>query len=192
MTTILKTAATALGGLVLASMFASSATAGCGYQPEQTGAGVKGAFIERQPWQSKIQLKPAAFVLADFDTDPIVGMWNVQFTSGGATIDFGYSQWHSDGTEIMNSGGHTPASQNFCLGVWARTGFAAYKVNHFALSYDPATGALAAYVNIREYVTLSHNGNSFSGTFTIDITPVSGPAPPQIAGTITGQRITVN
>jgi hypothetical protein len=76
--------------------------------------------------------------------------------------------------------------------VWARTGFAAYKVNHFALSYDPATGALAAYVNIREYVTLSHNGNSFSGTFTIDITPVSGPAPPQIAGTITGQRITVN
>jgi hypothetical protein len=174
-------------------MFAASATAGCGYQPEQKGAGPKGAFLERQPWQSKIQLRPAAFVLADFDIfDPIVGMWNVQFTAGGTTIDFGYSQWHSDGTEIMNSGGHAPATENFCLGVWAKTGFAAYKVNHFALSYDPATGTLAAYVNIREYVTLNHNGNSFTGTFTIDITPVSGPAPPQIAGTITGQRITVN
>ena len=46
MTTILKTAATALGGLVLVTMFAASATAGCGYQPEQKGAGPKGAFLE--------------------------------------------------------------------------------------------------------------------------------------------------
>ena len=142
------------------------------------------------------QLKPAVFVLVDRDNDPIVGMWNVQFTSGGTTIDFGYSQWHSDGTEIMNSGGHTPATQNFCLGVWARTGHNSYQVNHFALSYipspDPPYGTLAATVNIREYVTLDRSGDTFTGTFTIDVTPASGPAPPQLAGTITGQRITVN
>jgi hypothetical protein len=47
-------------------------------------------------------------------------------------------------------------------------------------------------VNIREYVTLDHSGNTFTGTFTIDIVPVSGTGPPQIAGTITGQRVTVN
>jgi hypothetical protein len=29
-------------------------------------------------------------------------------------IDAGFAQWHSDGTEIMNS--HAPATSNFCLG----------------------------------------------------------------------------
>jgi hypothetical protein len=69
---------------------------------------------------------------AEINTATIVGMWNIQFVSqgntahnppipDGAQIDFGYSQWHSDGTEFMNSGGHAPATQNFCLGVWVRT-----------------------------------------------------------------------
>ena len=40
--------------------------------------------------------------------------------------------------------------------------------------------------------SLAMKTDNFTGTFTIDITPVSGPAPPQIAGTITGQRVTVN
>ena len=178
-----KAFATTLSSLALIMLSLGSAKAGCGDQPEQKGNPLQ--------WQ----LKPAAFVLVDKDDDAIVGMWKVQFNSGGTTVDFGYSQWHSDGTEIMNSGGHTPATQNFCLGVWAKTGHNGYQLNHYALSYipspDPPYGALAATVNIREYVTLDHNGNTFTGTFTIDIVPVSGPAPPQMAGTITGQRITV-
>jgi hypothetical protein len=179
-----KAFTTALSSLALITLLAGIAKAGCGDQPEQKG----------DPLHSK--LKPAAFGLLDKDNDPIVGMWKVQFTSGGTTIDFGYSQWHSDGTEIMNSGGHTPATQNFCLGVWAKTGYDRYQVNHIALSYipspDPPYGTLAATVNIREYVTLDYSGKTFAGTFTIDIVPVSGTGPPQIAGTITGQRITVN
>jgi hypothetical protein len=179
-----KAFTTGLSLLALITLLAGSAKAGCGDQPEPKGSPLHG------------NLKPAAFVLVDKDNDPIVGMWNVQFTSGGTTIDFGYSQWHSDGTEIMNSGGHTPASGNFCLGVWAKTGHDSYQVNHIALSYvpspDPPYGTLAATVNIREYLTLDHSGNSFTGTFTIDIVPVSGTGPPQIAGTITGKRITVN
>jgi hypothetical protein len=30
----------------------------------------------------------------------LAGPWNVQFKSGGTNIDFGYSQWHSDGTQV--------------------------------------------------------------------------------------------
>ena len=61
----------------------------------------------------------------------IVGMWNFQFVSkgntahnpsipDGALLDFGYHQVHSDGTEIINSSGHAPATENFCLGVTNR------------------------------------------------------------------------
>jgi hypothetical protein len=56
-------------------------------------------------------------------------MWNFQFVSegntghnpsipDGAIMDFGYNQIHSDGTEIIHSGGHARATGNFCLGVW--------------------------------------------------------------------------
>ncbi len=179
-----KAFTTILSSLALITLATGSAKAGCGDQPKQKGSSLH------------VQLKPVGFVLGDRDSDPIVGMWKVLFTSGGTTVDFGYSQWHSDGTEIMNSGGHTPATQNFCLGVWAQTGHNKYQLNHYALSYVPSPdapyGTLAATVNIREYVTLDHTGNTFTGTFTIDVTPVSGTAPPQLAGTITGQRITAN
>ena len=66
----------------------------------------------------------------DRDRDAsIVGLWKFAFTAkgnsgntapfnppDGATLDAGYVQWHSDGTEIMNSG-RDPASGSFCLGV---------------------------------------------------------------------------
>ena len=105
----------ALSALALATMFAGTASAGCGYQPERKGPGLKGARLELQPWQSKIQFKPAAFVLVDNDQDPVVGMWKVQFLVNGGVLDFGYSQWHGDGTEILNSGARAPATENFCL-----------------------------------------------------------------------------
>jgi hypothetical protein len=133
----------------------------------------------------------------------IVGMWNITFASlgntghnpsipDGATIDFGYSQWHSDGTEIMNSGGHSPATQNFCLGVWARTGFASYQLNHFALSYDLTTGVLNGKVQIQETIALSADGNSLTGTFAIDVyDPTGAMKVDHVQGTVTAKRVTV-
>jgi hypothetical protein len=136
-------------------------------------------------------------------TATIVGLWKVQLLSkgngahnpsipDGAIIDFGYSEWHSDGTEILNSGAHAPATENFCMGVWGKTGYLAYELNHFALSYDAPSASLAAYVNIREQVTLSPSGNSFSGTFTIDAYAPNGNHVDHVAGTVTGTRLTVD
>src|SRR5690349_15288093 len=34
----------------------------------------------------------------------IVGLWSFKMVSGGQTVDFGYQEWHSDGTELLNSG----------------------------------------------------------------------------------------
>jgi hypothetical protein len=45
----------------------------------------------------------------------IVGMWRFQLVApNGAVVDDGYAQWHSDGTEIQNSGLHAPITSNFC------------------------------------------------------------------------------
>ena len=90
----------------------------------------------------------------------IVGMWSFQFIAqgnvnhtpaipDGAMVDFGYTQWHSDETEITNSGGRSPAVENFCLGVWGKTGFNTYELNHFAFNYDGATGSMTGLLQVR-------------------------------------------
>jgi len=131
-------------------------------------------------------------------------MWNIQFISqgntahnppipDGAQIDFGYTQWHSDGTELMNSGGHTPVTGNWCMGTWVRSGFFSYELSHWALSYDATSQALTATINIREQVTLDPSGNEFTGTFTITVlNPTTGVQLDHLTGILAGQRVTVD
>ena len=122
----------------------------------------------------------------------IVGMWSFQMTAGGGTVDFGYQQWHSDGTELLNSGGRAPATENFCMGVWRQVGPSKYHLNHFALSYD-SSGTLNAKVNIKEDVTINANGTSYSGPFSLDVyDPNSGTLLQHVAGQVTAHRITAN
>jgi hypothetical protein len=53
--------------------------------------------------------------------------------------------------------------------------------------------ALIGPTNIREQITLDHNGNTFTGTFTIDQFDQSGTKLlGHVAGTITGVRITAD
>ncbi len=134
----------------------------------------------------------------------LIGTWSFQFVANGNSshtppipdgvlIDFGYTQFHSDGNEMMNSGGRAPASENFCMGVWQKTDTNQYMVNHFALSYDPVSGALNAKVNIHETLTLSPGGTKYSGTFTIDVYDPKGlQRIDHIAGTVTGTRINLD
>jgi hypothetical protein len=53
-----------------------------------------------------------------------VGFWKATLVSEGSpgipdgtVIDAGFAQWHSDGTEILNSP-RPAASSNFCLRIW--------------------------------------------------------------------------
>ena len=123
----------------------------------------------------------------------IVGLWSVQFLIGGQQQDWGYAEWHSDGTEIMNSGGRAPATENFCLGVWRQSGVNTYHLKHFALSYDATSGALNARVMITEDVTLDATGQNFSGPFSYDIYNAAGTTLLQhVPGTIVGHRVLPN
>ena len=129
---------------------------------------------------------------ADYEHS-IVGMWSFRMTAGGNPVDFGYQQWHSDGTELMNSGGRAPATENFCMGVWKQVAPARYHLNHFALSYDSGTGALNAKVNIKEDVTVDPSGTTYSGAFTLDVyNPTTNALLQHVAGQVTAQRVAAN
>jgi hypothetical protein len=127
----------------------------------------------------------------------IVGFWKFAFTApdGVTGIDWGFQQWHSDGTELTNSGGQLPATGNFCTGVWQQFGRGAYQLNHWAIAWnlpgtDPAD--LAGLVNIRELVSVDGSGDSMTGSVSLDLYALDGTT--LLAhlgeGTVSGERIT--
>jgi hypothetical protein len=136
----------------------------------------------------------------------IVGMWHVTFTAqtmGGSpipntVIDNALVVWHSDKTEIMNSV-RPPQDGNFCMGVWEKTARSQYKLNHFAwfanaFPTNPPTeiGPPVGPTRITEAVTLSPDGNHYSGMFTLDAYDTSGKIATSFTGVITATRITIN
>ncbi len=131
----------------------------------------------------------------------IVGLWKFTFVAAGnpagppdgTILDTGYAEWHSDGTEIANSGSRPPPSQSFCMGVWKQVGPSTFKLNHFALSWSPDGSTFVGPGNIREEVTVDRSGNRFFGTFSVvqyDATELSVLA--HVVGTVTGTRVTAD
>ena len=202
MQTMFGTLKATLGIAILATVFAPLANAQC----VSVNKYKRSALKLPQPFSSG-ELRPAAFMSVGFaaqedaqgaNQDPVVGFWKVTFVAegnsdgppDGTVIDSAYAQWHSDGTEIMNSS-RPPATQSFCLGVWEKTGPSKYTLNHFAISWNP-DGTLLGPANIRETITLSHDHGSFAGTFTIDQYNTGGNLLVHLTGQIEGKRITVN
>ena len=180
MTKLTRSLFIAAATLAAVSTFAPAAWAGCGVNMT--------ALKKHASWTAS---ENGMLIPVNLGQASIVGMWSVVLNANGGQFDWGYQVWHDDGTEIMNSGSRAPATENFCMGVWAQSGPQSYKLNHFALSYDQTTGALNARVNIKENVTVDAKGTSFSGPFTADILPVGGSLI-HISGQIVGQRVTVN
>jgi hypothetical protein len=131
-------------------------------------------------------------------------MWRFELVTPGPTglpvvVDDGYAQWHSDGTEIQNSGLHAPITSNFCLGVWKQAGRNAYKLVHFPLSWDPTGQNPANAIQLNESVELTDE-NHMTGTFTLKVYPwvttnsltVAGPPVATIKGTLTATRVTID
>jgi hypothetical protein len=199
----------AVGALLLTLSLAAPASAQCGGVPQSH-------HVSWHPQLRQPGLQLASFTRAEghFDDEaPIVGFWHVKFLSDGistgvpgglppgAEVDAGYSQWHSDGTEIMNSGHFAPNESNFCLGVWEQVGPREYKLNHFATFWDPTkgtvgpagpTGELVGPAQVHESVILAPDGKSFAGTFTIDQYDEQLNLLEHLQGTITGTRILVS
>jgi hypothetical protein len=151
---------------------------------------------------------------------PIVGLWAFKYTSlgnsvslgipDGAPIDNGTTAWFADGNEITFSGARNPIVGATCIGVWKQTGAYTYVLNHVGLSWNPLApstapagpgnpgggpGAPGGPAFIKQWVTLSKDGQSYTGYFSINQLMPDGktPAlPAPIKGTIAATRITVN
>ena len=212
MTSIHRIVTTTVGAFVIATGFAATARAAC------VGLTPLPKRLLPGPLHPSASFRPAAPSAASPSGSAsdnhrsIVGMWHVTFSSDGndaappfipdgATLDDGYAQWHTDGTEIMNSS-RDPATSNFCLGVWQSEDGRSYKLNHFALSWDNtgalcvprpgATSCLVGPTNIREAVTVDPGGNTYSGTVTIDQYDTTGQLLFRLRGRVLAQRITAN
>jgi len=206
MKTMLRMVPASLGIAIIAAVLAPGASAGCADVPGRPAA-ARGP--QQHSYLMQAAYRPARFVLVDAPSGAdVVGLWHVVFTQnanfGGGLFDDSYAAWHGDGTEIMNSGVHSPAYGNFCMGVWTKSGPSTYKLKHVALDYSmqPVGSATpSVIVIIREEVTVDRTGNHFTGSFTADIyAPYSSalPATPGAhiasvgAGTVTGDRITAD
>jgi hypothetical protein len=127
--------------------------------------------------------------------EPLVGFWYIKLTAegnasgppDGTVVDWGLQQFHSDGTEILNSGS---GPKRFCLGIWVKeSGPPTYELNHFPLDFPD--GTTLHIINLREKFTLSRNHNSMAGTFTFDVYDAGGNLLAHIAGDVAGHRITI-
>ena len=147
------------------------------------------------------QLLPAALLKSvdDDENGPsIVGMWHVVFTgqtmNGGSytlpePFDNSVVVWHSDGTEIMNSS--RPAQDgNFCLGVWKQTGKRQYFLNHIPWQGNDPSGNPQDGAQLLEQVTLSPDGNHYSGTFAFQAYDINGNPTLMLTGVLSATRIT--
>ena len=130
--------------------------------------------------------------------EDIVGLWHVKFVSEGSdgipdgtVIDAGYEEWHSDGTEILNSGGHAPITSSFCLGVWEKAEPSKYKLNHLAIAWDATGQHLVGPATIRAEVAVDPDHDHFSGTFASDLYDESGNNLAHAVGKVTAVRIKV-
>jgi hypothetical protein len=179
--------AASLGALVLGLVCAPNSWAGCA--PVLAGPTHSSWYV--QPGHA--MLVPAGLVNDDRYREPsIVGFWHFKQMSGINVFDAGYEQWHSDGTEIFNSGARPPDTGNFCLGVWQQVGVRHYKLNHRAIGWVPG-GTTPAYVAaIAEDVTLSPSGNSFSGTYSVKAYDLTGHLLQVISsGKVTATRVSI-
>jgi len=197
-----RTLVAVLGAAISAVLSAPAAIAGCG---NPSGIQVPPVFRSLNATAANANANEQRSADAPGpDHESIVGMWKFEQVSigngahnppipDGVLLDFGYQQWHSDGTEITNSGGRAPGTENFCLGVWTRIAPRTFRLNHFALSYDALTGALNGKARIQEQVVLSKDGNQFTGTFSIDVfEPVANRKVDHLEGLMNGERLSVD
>lgn len=165
---------TALALAIAALAVGGAARAGCPDAASQAPA--TGAAHYQQAVYHPGAFAAAAFLPTSGGGPAVVGLWKFEMLArstptnknpmpDGTLIDFGTAAWHSDGTELMNSGIRNPADGDFCQGVWEQAEDGTFALNHYALAYSG--GNYVGPANIRERVSVDATGNRMSGGFVL-------------------------
>lgn len=184
----MKRTLTYLALLTTCTLTASIARADCGPSPKpRTMPSLHHIPTAKAAAAHTADPGPMASAIKDAS---IVGLWKVIFTSGGVMSDEGFDIWHADGTEVLNDT-PPPATGNVCLGVWSQTGKSSYKLLHVSWTFDEY-GNLNGTALIHEQVTVSDDGNSYQGVYSIDVFDLANNNVFHQDGQLSAQRITVD
>jgi len=123
-------------------------------------------------------------------SNSIVGLWYVNYTSGGELLYESFDQWHSDGTELENPN-LAPATGPLCVGVWKQVGHRTFRLHHVGWNFDINGNPLGSFT-LDETNAVSRNGLTYEGTFDLKFYDVNGNLVGEVTGTQTATRISVS
>lgn len=169
---------------VLVVGLSASALASCGDSLSAMATGAAAVVSQSRPMQQGFQPSGDHAV-----NSSMVGLWHIQFTVGGQTIQEAYQIWNAGGTEVHNPN-VDPRAGNVCLGVWKHAAHGTYKLAHRVWNYD-TNGNFLGTINLSETVTLGQDGNTHSGSFALDFYDPSGNFLLEVDGDVTADRISV-
>ncbi len=121
----------------------------------------------------------------------VLGLWKNIYFSDGVANDIGFRQFNAGGTELLNDSGVPSGGNNFCMGVWKKVGVRRYELLHtFYVFEDPSKTPVGVSIEV-SHITVSRDGNTFSGKWTQDNYDLSGKVISgfHFEGTVTGARI---
>jgi hypothetical protein len=123
------------------------------------------------------------------DGPPIVGFWDVTYTSDNPNnppIET-YQQWHSDGLEFEVA---NLAPGTVCQGTWKQISARGIKLFHVGWTFGNPPGTVR-FVLTEPNTVVSTDRNSFDGTYDQKFYDADGNLVFEDTGTITASRLTV-
>lgn len=108
---------------------------------------------------------------ADFRGGSIVGLWHAVYTSGGVTAWEAFDQWHTDGLEFEAA---DLQIGSMCQGTWVKTSPGTVRLFHVGWNFDPTGITLTGYFTEIQVDTVSADGNTYDGTYTLQNFDLSG------------------
>ena len=130
------------------------------------------------------------------DGNKIVGLWHVLYTSDvfGPFLE-AYDQWHSDGQEfeVANIDPRSGLG-NVCKGTWKKMPGGGVKVFHVGWNFGGNCGPGSTEVRFEttQLTTVSHDGNSYDGTYDTKFYEANGNVACEDTGTLHATRLSVN
>ncbi len=172
--------------IVLVVGFGAYASASCG----DSLAAMAAAASVHQPNSPSSPMQAGTASSSDSPVNlSIVGLWHTTFTVGGQTIQEAFQAWNVGGTEIHNPN-VDPRTGNVCLGTWKKVAPLTYKLAHRVWMYD-SNGGFQGTIHLSEVLSLGDNGNTHSGSFTLDFYDPNGNFLFEVAGDVAAERISV-